>query len=55
MIGAIYKFLLGDRIYKALMDELDHGSKVIAVFVLLCVTGTPIMGMLRLLAKLIYG
>ena len=41
MIGAIYKFLLGDRIYKALMDELDHGSKVIAVFVLLCVTGSP--------------
>ena len=55
MIGAIYKFLLGDRIYKALVDELDHGSKVVAFFVLFCVTATPIIGMLRLLAKLIYG
>ena len=52
---ALLEFLLGDRIFKAIMDEWHDGDKATAGFVMFCVTATPIMGLLRFLAKVMYG
>jgi len=49
-MNIILKFLLGDRIHKALMDEWHRGDKMIAGFVLFCVISTPLTGLLYLLA-----